>query len=132
MDEQPKRRWFRFRLSTVLILTAIVAWAMACRPSVDWGYLENTVEFDPTKAADLYIALDDDPKRPGDSVVDFDNVCFGFSLSGPSGWNQRWISIAPKSLVYPAISLAAFLAWKAAWAVIERRRARRITAPPLS
>ncbi len=40
MDEKPaKRRWFRFRLSTVLILTAILAWAtrrrrVACRPYV--------------------------------------------------------------------------------------------------
>ena len=29
MDEKPRRRLFRFRLSTVLILTAIVAWGMA-------------------------------------------------------------------------------------------------------
>ena len=34
MDEKPRRRWFRFRLSTVLILTAIVAGGMACRPFV--------------------------------------------------------------------------------------------------
>ena len=35
MDEKPKRRWFRFRLSTVLILTAIVAWYMASLPFYD-------------------------------------------------------------------------------------------------
>ena len=29
MSEQPKRRWYQFRLSTVLILIAIAAWAMA-------------------------------------------------------------------------------------------------------
>jgi hypothetical protein len=29
MTEKPSHRWFQFRLSTVLILTAIVAWGMA-------------------------------------------------------------------------------------------------------
>ena len=37
MDEKPKRRWFRFRISTVLILTAILAWGMATRPNIDYG-----------------------------------------------------------------------------------------------
>lgn len=32
MDQQSKRRWFQFRLSTWLILIAILAWAMAVRP----------------------------------------------------------------------------------------------------
>ncbi|MBX7074814.1 MAG: hypothetical protein K1X71_16860 [Pirellulales bacterium] len=32
MDQQSKRRWFQFRLSTWLILIAIIAWAMAVRP----------------------------------------------------------------------------------------------------
>jgi hypothetical protein len=50
MDETPKRRWFRFRISTVLILTAIAAWGMAIRPGVNiqydhykgpaWAYVE--------------------------------------------------------------------------------------------
>jgi hypothetical protein len=35
-----KRRWFRFRLSTVLIATAITAWAMSCWP---WIAFENVV-----------------------------------------------------------------------------------------
>jgi hypothetical protein len=42
MDDKPQRRWFRFRLSTVLILTAIVAWGMACRPYLverEFGYV---------------------------------------------------------------------------------------------
>lgn len=38
MDVKPTRRWFRFRLSTVLILTAIVAWGMAAGP---WMYTEE-------------------------------------------------------------------------------------------
>ncbi|MGD9646475.1 MAG: hypothetical protein AB7U73_12240 [Pirellulales bacterium] len=29
MDEKPKRRWFQFRLSTWLVLVAILGWAMA-------------------------------------------------------------------------------------------------------
>ncbi|MBX9790305.1 MAG: hypothetical protein K2Y37_15410 [Pirellulales bacterium] len=38
MDEKPKRRWFLFRLSTVLILTAIAAWIMVTRPRVGLVY----------------------------------------------------------------------------------------------
>jgi hypothetical protein len=37
MDEKPKRRWFRFRLSTVLVLTAIVALGMAYQPKLESG-----------------------------------------------------------------------------------------------
>jgi hypothetical protein len=34
MPNPPRRRWFQFSLRTMLILTAIVAWAMACRPYI--------------------------------------------------------------------------------------------------
>jgi len=35
------------------------------------------------------------------------------------------ISLGPNpQLLYPTLALAAFLGWKAAWAVVERQRAR--------
>ncbi len=85
-NDKPKRRWFRFRLSTVLILTAIVAWGMA-----RWPLLEE----------DYYLMLRAIP------------------YPGPS---------RPFPLKGPLLALAAFLAWKAAWAVVERRR--RLPAAP--
>lgn len=91
------RRWLRFRLSTILILTAILAWAMAIHPlfqSVKPGYKGR------------FIAM-------------------------PAG--SHFIAVVPHpNLKWPALALAVFLTWKAAWAVVERRRARRITAPPSS
>jgi len=45
MEEKPKRRWFRFRLSTVLILTAIAAWGMALQPWATTHYEHFTQPF---------------------------------------------------------------------------------------
>ena len=89
MDERPKRRWFRFRLSTVLILTAIAAWGMALRP--------------------LFVSV-----KPGYK---------GHFVAVPAG--PYFTAVVPNpNLKWPALALAAFLAWKAAWAVAERRRRR--------
>ena len=77
----PLFRWFRFRLSTVLILTAIVAWAMACWP---WRIAIYTY-YTPIRSEE-------------------------------TSW------FVNRDLRWPALALAAFLAWKAAWAVVEHRR----------
>jgi hypothetical protein len=82
MNAQPKRRWFRFRLSTVLILTAIAAWGMAC------PLFETVTIFQRRQ-----MIVSGTPIR---------------RLSEPG--------------ILPIAALAAFLAWKAAWAVFERRR----------
>ncbi|MBX9790320.1 MAG: hypothetical protein K2Y37_15490 [Pirellulales bacterium] len=84
MDEKPKRRWFRFRLSTLLILTAIAAWAMATPRFVPG----------PAKLSELW------PIPTGRPV------------------EQR----LNHQLAWPAFALAAFLAWKGASTVVERRR----------
>lgn len=101
MDDKPKRRWFRFRLSTVLILTAILAWAMATRPFFVLVATENGryVVFDPHSSATL---------KEGRSL---------YPDTTPMVYD--WIN--PR-LKWPALAFAAFLAWKAAWAVVERRR----------
>ena len=83
MDEKPKRRWFRFRLSTVLILTAIVAWAMACWP---WRIAIYTY-YTPIRSEE-------------------------------TSW------FVNRDLRWPALALAAFLAWKAVLAIVARRHAR--------
>jgi hypothetical protein len=107
MDEPPTRRWFRFRLSTVLILTAIVAWGMACRPYIETG----------TTGAWLNSG---DPLPPGarsDGIVvrrDRVHVLVDRQSLNPA-------------LQWPLTTLVAFLAWKAAWAVAERRRHKSVT-----
>ncbi|MBX9789622.1 MAG: hypothetical protein K2Y37_11965 [Pirellulales bacterium] len=117
MNEQPTRRqatarWFRFRLSTVLILTAIAAWAMATRPFV------MLVEPNAPKSVYRWITIPwgtifvEVQRSPG--VVD----C------------MRFEKVLNPQLVLVAVIFAAFLAWKAAWAVVERRRRSARATPP--
>ena len=55
-----------------------------------------------------------------------DKVVFQFSIGLTNSSNQTdWRMLAlvlPKPLLWPALALAAFLTWKAAWAAVERRR----------
>ncbi|MBX9788474.1 MAG: hypothetical protein K2Y37_06125 [Pirellulales bacterium] len=97
MDEKPKRRWFRFRLSTVLILTAILAWGMATRPHIVPGPGAHIIWTPP------------ETKAERDSI---------WTRWGTPYANRK---LNP-ALRWPAIALAVFLSWKAAWAVVERRR----------
>lgn len=127
MDEQPKRRWFRCRLSTVLILTAIVAWAFACRVKFNHGggtYSNigspQGIGFSVT-TNHLPWALDHI------GLQDVDNVCLSASWRDQAAVHEYWLTFTPKSILWSPVALIAFLAWKAAWAVIERRRARRVT-----
>ena len=93
MAEQPKKRWFRFRLSTVLILTAIAAWAMACWPSY----------------GDLWIRF---AKRP--QIPPIPTPFWIFAPAATVG-----------DILWPALALLAFLAWKVAWAIGPRLVQRR-------
>jgi hypothetical protein len=102
MDKKPKRRWFRFRLSTVLILTAIVAWGMACRP-----YVVHYVEVSETRPQDI---------PPGSLRAIPMMVNLRRTL-----WTVHRENLNP-GLKWPALALAAFFTWKAGWAVVERRR----------
>jgi hypothetical protein len=127
MDEKPKRRWFRFRLSTVLILTAILAWGMASRPNVNWGHGGGGPDPMFVKyAAHFSVTLNELPWAM-DPHYQVDNFSLGFTVNRPGSYDWWWMTIAPKALLYPVVTLLLFLAWKAAWAVIERRRARRPT-----
>ena len=128
MDEQPqkpeakhlqaKRRWFRFRLSTVLILTAIVAWTMALRPHFGLFYYHDIVGY--------WYELGHVPLVFNREAYWLVSVASGNPTTGQRGLH---VYIGRNSgLTWPALALAAFLAWKAAWAVVERRR-RRSAAP---
>ena len=41
MADAPRRRWFRFRLSTILILTAIAAWIMTISPLDEYAFVSK-------------------------------------------------------------------------------------------
>ena len=111
MADPPKRRWFRFKLSTVLILTAIAAWAMACRPDPGLVYYD-------TASGREFVA--------GHFPNDFgDDGYWTFSIVSSKSTAVRHLQVflGPNpELAYPTLALVAFLAWKAAWAVVERRR----------
>ena len=104
MDETPKRRWYQFRLSTVLILTAIVAWGMV--PQL----VDRDVKITGHKI-----------RRPqGTQIVRTVHHTKPFPHR-----TETWRERSPRVLG-PALALALFLTWKAAWAVIERRREKRM------
>lgn len=107
----PSRRWFQFRLSTWFVLVAILAWAMGLRPR---GYVQ------------VY----DNPKVllhrgwwPGPEHPDY----FQLVLQSAQAHSFRGIAIGfgpNPAIVYPFLALAAFVGWKGAWAIVERRRQR--------
>lgn len=106
----PPRRWFQFRLSTWFILVVILGWAMACQPWIvharfgvaPRGFASST------------------PK-----LVTFLNVKYVRRFTTPYLYDEFGLN---RKLGGPALAVAAFLAWKAAWAVVERRR-RQSAAP---
>jgi len=111
-----KRRWFRFRLSTVLILTAILAWAMAQWPVFDTVIVYSANEFGERFNSQFfwwYYRL----------FTRIEGVSSG-SAAAPI----LVVTYPHLSCIYPVVALCAFLIWKAAWAVFEHRR-RRSAAP---
>jgi hypothetical protein len=110
MDEKPKRRWFRFRLSTVLILTAIAAWAMAIRPRV----VATTRDYHVGDSNLPWLVRDSFARHPGLRHVVLTQESFN------------------PQLLSPTLALVAFLAWKAARAVVERRRRVKLASVPAS
>ncbi|MGE0536604.1 MAG: hypothetical protein AB7O68_16660 [Pirellulales bacterium] len=100
MTEKAKRPWLRFRLSTVLILTAIVAWGMATRPYLVLGPGAHIIW------------------NPPDTMAERESI-----------WHRWGTPYANRklnpALRWPALALAAFLAWKGASAVGPRVVRRR-------
>ncbi|MGE4102045.1 MAG: hypothetical protein AB7E74_08765 [Pirellulales bacterium] len=136
MADPPKRPWFCFRISTVLILTAIVAWAMAQSPRRTSGFVFLSRSTDP--AAKWEVEEVFKFPRSKEEFAPWHRwirakkrlVSEAMRSRGPNG-KHYWIEhrIATNRLfLAPYFALAAFLAWKAAWAVglrlVRRRMAR--------
>ena len=128
MADPPKRRWFRFKLSTALILTAIVAWGMATRPYWITHRTSWTVPIRYNVGPEFKLTRDHKIK----SKPSVDNYWHGYKVEFVhADGATAYYSGSRRSLNYrlagPALALAAFLAWKAAWAVVERRRRNSAT-----
>jgi len=115
MSENP-RRWYQFRLSTILVLVAILAWAMACRPywtadtlrrSTPEEHLAWHAQQSPGQIARVRQKLSQ-MGRLGPT----DKFRVYFSVRG--GVNPR--------LAWPITALAVFLTWKWIAAKWKRRR----------
>src|SRR4051812_3405217 len=99
MNDNPNRRWFQFSLSTWLILVAILCWAMAVGPT-------KVVLYEYAEPLSDGIELDISPEQ----------IALGGSHEryAAKEWNSDF--------VFPALAFFAFLAWKAVWRLVERRR----------
>ena len=105
----PPRRWLQFRLSTWFVLVAVLGWAMTCRPYYK-DFHDVVVEHEGGSGILSFGFNDEDPYH----------TALLATLHAQVGLNPE--------LRWPTLALAAFLAWKAAWAVAERRR-RQSAAP---
>jgi len=120
-------RWPRFKLSTILVLVGIAAWAMACRPTLDWGITTVPDSRPPGRAGIAiqtnftsgYLVIPDLPETT------FDNTAIVWFGSANRTLTTRWISVTPKSAGWPLLALAAFLTWKLGWVIVGRRMRRR-------
>jgi hypothetical protein len=129
----PPRRWFQFRLSTWFVLVAILGWAMACWP---FYWHEITHYSAPMRARDERTALGVFVGRSNSAdYTDWIHkqreafLTHGFPASSfPRTSYVEGRDIVNPATRWPVLALAAFLAWKAAWAVVERRR-RKSGAP---
>jgi hypothetical protein len=109
MDAKPRRRWLRFRLSTILVLMAIAAWTMAVDLRLD---VEHRVEaYSPPS-----------PPRSGKYKNSWETRFTIWSFNGSTIQNESWRIDVNPAIKWPALALAAFLAWKGARAFVARRR----------
>lgn len=114
--ERTWKRWFQFRLSTWLVLIAIMAWAMALRPR---AYLICSTTW--TLYATFGTRLDDD-------------ATWTFQFSGNSSGENTFFAVGLEispfpSILYPALALVAFTAWKLFQLRRIRRRQQEMHAP---
>lgn len=110
MVEQLKKRLFRFRLSTALILTAILAWMMAC-----WPWLTVTRHA-------IFLAGSETEESSLTKLLLWRDMQGGGLIT-----KETWLELNTR-VVYPWLPLTAFFVWKAAREVVESRR-RKAAAP---
>ncbi len=110
------RRWFQYNLSTWFVLVTILAWAM-----LYWPWVTRTTAAYPYPI----------PRAVAWRCRVLAKI--GVYPSNPQAYNVLVEQFDPNpnsSLLYPAIALAAFISWKAAWRIVERQRKRLGSEPP--
>ena len=118
----PPRRWFRFRLSTWFVLVAILAWAMTCWPIL---VRERRV----VSAAEWNAATGKMSEENLEREVKYHELLAARRQNHAVTFHHFFVETRLNArLLYPAFALAAFLAWKAAWVMVERQRRRHSAA----
>lgn len=116
MTPTPPRRWYQFKLSTILVLVGIAAWAMACGPWVSkslesWGTFGNSVggkvEWGSTDLR--FVTPNEDDSLRLHLFAQRDGL--GYHLE---------LSIGPQEIIWPILALAVFITWKLGWAIVAR------------
>ena len=99
MADTPRFRWFQFKLSTILILTAIAAWGMGTKP---W-LISHSIP---------------DPRNQTVPLIGGSSVTYT--------WPDEEQRILNPALQWPTLALASFLTWKAGWWITARAQAYRL------
>lgn len=94
-----RRRWYHLRLSTIVILVLIAAWACSCQPQ----FTVTTFSVGDTSDPPLSQLPWSNP------AALFENTAVAFN----------------PLLIWPLLTLAAFLTWKIGWAIAGRRKRNR-------
>ena len=120
IHESPSpRRWPRFKLSTILVLIAIAAWIMTCRPlwidGLDSRRQITHEEYMQRLEASLDAKRLPEWRRPPKTIV---------AMTGPPSFYIEEPGPNPR-LKWPLLALASFLTWKLGWAIAGRRRRNR-------
>jgi len=118
-NEHSPRRLPRFKLSTILVLVAILAWGMSIRPrwidGIDCRRQITYAEFH--QRCDIALNSRHLPawRQPSKPIM---------AMTGPPSFYIEEPGPNPK-LKWPLLALAAFLIWKLGWAIVARRKRRR-------
>jgi len=114
-DKPSRRRWPRFKLSTILVLVGILAWLMAYRPQVVYS-LRDLAPAGPMAGVTVF--------WDGALAANQDMICL--SLNYAAGQRARNVELnvyfTPWQAACPMLALAAFLTCK--WVAARRKRRR--------
>lgn len=104
---QPRRRWYQFGLSTLLVLVAILCWSIAVGPKIS---------FERQGGRSPYRSL----SSPEAWVIYFGVVRTHYSTTLTE--QSKVVVVLPTAIIWPAFALLGFIAWKIGWTITERRK----------
>jgi len=118
--QHPSRRWYQFRLSTILVLVAILAWGMALRP---WLAFELQDFFPMGNQAGAGLSASWHGEGGPNATYEEGLIVWLYAFGGSArSANGLLIMAGPNNVAWPILALATFLAWK--WIAARRKRRR--------